>query len=336
MLWSAIVIVAGAMLAPFAWYALEQIPAAQAQAQAQAQEDNNPRANYWRAVRGGDAGYSAVSGPESNVLIQSGGQNWRQMRNGPIANYGGWALLGICGLLLLFFLIRGSVKIEKGRSGVQVPRWNGFERTLHWYTAVLFILLAITGLSLLFGRAVLIPTLGKEVFAGWAEVARTVHNYAGPAFSVGVLLMILIWLKNNLPAKGDLKWFLGGGGMIKGKHPSAGKANAGEKVFVFWLGVFVAGIAVVATGLILDFPIYGQTRDTMQLAQMLHSSSAIFWTVLVLLHAYLGSIGTEGILEGMVRGHVDRNWAEQHHNRWLAEMDQRSGEPGSRQPSGAD
>ena len=45
-----------------------------------AQAENNPRANYWREVRGGVTGYSAVKGQETDVLIQGTGQNWRQIR----------------------------------------------------------------------------------------------------------------------------------------------------------------------------------------------------------------------------------------------------------------
>lgn len=62
-------------------------------AQSAAEEQTNPRANYWRAVRGGNEGYTAASGPyTTSTLIQNGGQNWRQIRNGPVAGILPWVL----------------------------------------------------------------------------------------------------------------------------------------------------------------------------------------------------------------------------------------------------
>ena len=37
-------------------------------------------------------------------------------------------------------------------------------------------------------------------------------------------------------------------------------------------------------------------------------------------HMYLGSIGTEGVLEGMVSGEVDEGFARQHHSLWYEEI----------------
>jgi formate dehydrogenase subunit gamma len=256
--------------------------------------------------------------------MQEGGQNWRQWRNGPLANYGGWGLFLIALAILLFFGMRGRVNIEKGRSGKLVKRWSSWERFVHWYTAVLFVLLAITGLSILFGRAVLIPLLGPRGFAAWADMAMGLHNIAGPVFSIGVLVMILMWIPNNLPSKGDGEWLSKAGGMFSdGTHPPAGKANAGEKIW-FWI-ICTVGVAVIVTGFILDFPNYGQTRDTMQLASIIHGAAALVWVGVWFGHAYLGTVGTEGALEGMTTGYVDANWAKQHHDIWYDEIGQGGG-----------
>lgn len=315
-LWSFLIIVFGSVALPLAGYLVAAIPAAHAQAT----KGENPYANFWRAVRQGDKGYTAVRGQETNVLIQNGGQNWREIRNGPVATYGA-AIMGITVVFLLaFFLIRGRVRIGGGRSGRTIERWTGANRLLHWYTAILFIILAITGLSILFGRAVLVPVLGLSGFAAYAQFAKTIHNYAGPLFIIGVALIILLWMKDNIPTKMDWEWVKQGGGMIgKGKHAPAGRNNAGEKIFTFW-GLFVFGIAVSITGLIMDFPNFGQVRETMQFANIIHAASAMLWTCIILGHIYLGTIGTEGSLEGMVSGRVDVNWAKQHNSAWFEEM----------------
>jgi formate dehydrogenase subunit gamma len=320
-LWSIAVILLGAMVLPLGSYVYTGIQSAHAQAV----EDSNPRANYWRAVREGNQGYTAVEGEEAGVLMQNGGQNWRQLRNGPIATYGGWGLFLIAVLILVFFGLRGRMEVAAGRSGVLIKRWSAWERFVHWYTAILFVLLAITGLSILFGRAVLIPLLGPEGFAAWADLAIGLHNIAGPAFSIGVLVMIIMWIPNNLPRKGDAEWLSKAGGMFShDSHPPAGKANAGEKIW-FWI-ISTVGVAAIVTGFILDFPNYGQTRDTMQLANMIHGIAALVWIGVWFGHAYLGTIGTEGALEGMTTGSVDANWAKQHHNLWYDEVRQAGGD----------
>jgi len=337
MLWTMVFVVVSAMLLPLTGYLPVDVTAVKA-----ADQQTNPRANYWRAVREGDAGYTASSGPyTTNVLVQNGGQNWRQARNGPVASYGAGLLAATLAFIVLFYLIRGSVKLEHGRSGRTIPRWSVFERTLHWYTAILFILLAISGLSMLFGRAVLIPILGLQANSAWATFSIAIHNYLGPAFIVGVVLMILFWIKNNIPAGYDMQWIKEGGGLLsKDKHPPAGKANAGEKIFVFWIGVVLAGAIVCVTGLILDFPTYEQTREMMQTSHTLHVIAGIVWIAIILGHIYLGTIGTEGAFEGMVSGSVDTNWAKQHHSVWYEQvknqesMDTSSAERGraARQP----
>jgi len=278
----------------------------------------NPRANYWRAVREGAAGYSAVPGQERGVLIENGGENWRQIRNGWVANFMPWVMALMLAAIAAFFLWRGRIRVAAEPSGRSVPRWSLAERVLHWYTASLFIVLAVTGLSLLFGRAVMIPLLGHQGFAAYAELAMYTHNYAGPFFSVGVLLMILIWARDNVPTRVDWEWFRQGGGMIGKGHPHAGRMNGGEKVW-FWF-IATAGVAVIASGFVLDFPNFGQLRSTMQAANIVHAVLAIAWIALAFGHIYIGTLGTEGAIRGMATGRVSSEWARQHHDLWYGQV----------------
>ncbi len=322
MTWALFVIVSLSMLLPVGAYLALPEAVAQDGGGQRFSEDHatNPRSDTWRSAREGVEGFTASTGPyTTNQLISNIGQNWRQLRNGPVARYGAY-IMGIgLAAVVLFFLIRGRIRIEGGRSGMVVPRWNAFERTVHWLVAISFIVLAITGLSMLFGRAVLIPLLGPEAFAAYAQVAIVVHNYLGPVFGVALLVMFLMWLRNNLPARGDWTWFKVGGGLIGRTHPPAGKANAGEKVW-FWLGVFIMGGAVVATGLILDMPQWGQTREVMAWSNIIHAAVAMLWTAFAFGHIYIGTLGTEGSFEGMAHGTVDVNWAKQHHDLWYEEL----------------
>ncbi len=334
MFWFIAIIVFGAMALPMGSYVYTGIQ----QAQAQSVKDTNPRANYWRAVRDGQGGYSAVTGTsmegevvntETSMLINNGGQNWRQVRNGLIANYGGWFLFLVLIAILLFFAKVGRVPVEHGLSGQKVQRWNAFERFVHWVTAISFIILAISGLSLLFGRAVLIPLMGYPGFAAYAGLAKGLHNFVGPwLFTPGVALMIILWIRHNIPNAEDIQWFTQGGGFVgKGKHPHAGRMNGGEKIW-FWF-ICTVGVAAIVSGFFMDFPNWwSASREGMQLASVVHAITGILWIALWFGHAYLGTIGTEGSLEGMTTGRVDVNWAKQHHDRWYEEVQSTSHEQG--------
>ncbi|MEN8259331.1 MAG: formate dehydrogenase subunit gamma [Pseudomonadota bacterium] len=285
---------------------------------ADASGHTNPRAELWRQVREGVVGYTAVTGQETGVLIQGTGQVWRQLRNGPLATYGAWLLAVTVFALGFFYLLRGQVKLTEPRTGITVLRWTLAERILHWYTALLFIVLGITGLSLLYGRAMIIPLIGKAGFSAYAEFAKLLHNFLGPLFIVGLLLMFAAWARDNIPNRLDIQWLKSFGGMIGHRHPSAERMNAGEKAW-FWLLVF-AGLAVSVSGLILDFPNFEQGRFVIQIAHLLHASLAIVLVAASLAHIYIGTVGTQDALEGMVSGRVDAAWAKQHHDLWYEEI----------------
>ena len=215
-------------------------------------------------------------------------------------------------------MIRGPLKLENGFSGKTVPRWTYIERALHWTNAVLFIILAVTGLSLMYGRNVLMPIIGKDVFAAYANLAKTVHDYLGPLFGVVLTILLLRWLWMNIPKASDITWFMKGGGLFTDDHVPAGKTNGGEKLW-YWL-LFVAGILVVFTGVILDFPNLGTVREDMQLANMIHSVSALVLISAAIGHIFIGTVGSEGSLQAMTTGRVDVEWAKQHHDLWYQEL----------------
>jgi formate dehydrogenase subunit gamma len=288
-----------------------------AHAQESDDEAVNPRAEYWRAVRGGVEGYSAVTGQEAGVLIQNGGQNWRAVRNGPISFYGGSFIIIVLLALAAKHIVKGRDKLES-RTGRTVTRWSAFERIMHWYVAISFIILAITGLSLIFGRALLIPLMGKEGFAAWAQLAKPIHDYLSLPFAAGLVVLLLMWLGKNVPKAYDFDWLKSLGGAIGDGHPPAGFFNAGEKVF-YWL-VFFGGVALTVSGFFLLFPNLETVRESMQFWHIVHSASGLFLIAVSLGHMYLGSIGTEGVLEGMVSGDVDEGFAKQHHSVWYEEV----------------
>lgn len=278
-------------------------------------EMTNPRANFWRAVRDGQAGVTSVQGAERNVLIQNGGENWRRIRNGLVAGISPWLLAVVFFTVMLFFLIHGPDKLLEPPSGETLERWSLPHRLLHWYTALLFVIMGVTGLSMLFGRAVAIPVFGHSAFAATMSTAIKIHNYGGPLFLAGLLIEIIVWFRSNIPKQIDFDWFKSLGGMLgNGPRPHAEKINGGSKGW-FWFTVF-AGLTVGVSGLIMDFPEFGQSRGLMQMAHVIHASFAVVFVAGALGHIYLGTIGAEGTFESMWRGKVSVQWAKQHNDLW--------------------
>lgn len=272
----------------------------------------------WRDIRQGGSGFTNSPDREHGNLINTGGEDWRQTRNGPVSTYGKWILAAAVLAVGLVYLFRGSIKLDHGRSGKTIERWTSADRLIHWFVAILFVVLAITGVTFLYGKELLLPVMGKAGFADWAAFSKTLHNYGGPLFIVGLVLMFAKWLRHNGFNQIDAKWLAKGGGIVSKAHPPAEYLNAGEKLW-FWM-VVLGGAGVSITGLILDFPNFGQARETMQQANILHAIFALSLLAVFVGHVYIATLGTEGALEGMVYGHVDVEWAKQHHNLWYEEV----------------
>jgi formate dehydrogenase subunit gamma len=312
---AALVLVA-AMLVPLTGYVYVAVAQPQIETAANWQE-TNPRSQYWQEARQGTQGYSAIKGPGANVLINNGGQNFRQIRNGPISTFGPWVLavmlLGVAGM---FVLSGGGQKVEKPLTGKRVPRWSTYIRVVHWIMAIAFLLLLITGLSLLFGRAVLIPLLGAEGFSAWAIAAKNIHNYTGPVFAVTLVLLVISMIRDNMPSKVDVDWFRKGG--FAGKHVPTGKLNAGEKLW-FWFNA-IGGVVVAISGIVLILPNIFEARSTMQLMLLVHAGLALLYIGGSFIHMYMGTLGARGALDAITKGHVSSEWAEQHHDLWYHEV----------------
>jgi formate dehydrogenase subunit gamma len=270
-------------------------------------------------------GRGSIPDVKSYTLEQPAGHEWREFRTVTLKWIGGIAILGILALLTMYYLWHGTMRLEEGRSGRTIQRFNVFERFVHWLTAVTFVILGITGLNITFGRSLLLPWMGAPAFSEWSEWAKFSHNYVSFAFTVGVVLMFLIWVVRNLPNYNDLVWYKNGGGMFGGKEPPAEKFNGGEKM-IFWISM-IGGCAVIVTGFLLLFPFYGTTVAGMELAQIVHSTVALLYVAAMFVHIYMGTIGVEGAFEAMADGHVDVNWAKERHSLWYEEEMQSGAAP---------
>ncbi len=298
--------------------------------------NNSP---MWRGVAAGLAGFTSIpksQDPEAGVLIQgqvrypgsrmtTAGEAWRQVRNNWLIPYGGSLLLIVLGALAIFYFAKGKIgHAEVGDGARKIERFTPFERSAHWANAIAFVVLAISGIVMAFGKFFLLPVMGSALFGWLTWLLKTAHNFAGPLFVVSLIVVFFTFLRDNFPQRGDLGWLLRGGGLF-GKstshEPPSNRFNAGEKI-VFWGGVLVLGFFVAASGLVLDKLIPGMVydRESMQVAHMVHAAATVLMMCLIAGHIYIGTIGMRGAYSAMRQGWVGEDWAKEHHAYWYEDI----------------
>lgn len=257
-------------------------------------------------------------------LIQPQGRDYRAFHEGWLPWIGAIAILGMIAALALFFFWRGRILAEHSQeSGRKILRFNAFERFTHWMTAVCFIILALSGLNYVFGKRLLEPLIGPHAFGTLAQWAKYSHVYLAWPFMLGLLFMAAVWLRDNIPNRVDWAWLKAGGGFLgKGRHPHAGRFNAGQKG-VFWM-VIGFGIAMAATGIMMLFPFALFDVNGMQVMQGIHSVIGVFFIAGILAHIYIGTLGMEGAYDAMGSGKVDLAWARAHHDLWVEQEQART------------
>ena len=317
--------VAVSLLSVSAW--AQPSNAEQQQKRSVEQPYNN--APMWREVRkeASQENYTSIKGRETNVLVQSAGNTWRQIRNGPVTFYGGWLVVIVGLIIAALYFGRGPIKLHDKPTGRMVQRFTSMEQVVHWCTAISFVVLGLSGLIMLFGKHLLLPVIGYTLFAWLTALAKNLHNFVGPFFIASVVVMIFMWLRDNLPRAYDFQWFTRAYGFfVRGEHIPSGRFNAGEKGW-FWICVVALSVVVSYTGVILLFPNFDQTRAVMQEAWIWHATAALIYTAISLGHIYMGTIGVEGSYQCMRTGAVDETWAREHLQLWYDEV--KSGRPAS-------
>jgi len=248
-------------------------------------------------------GRGTIPDTRSYVIEQPAGRDWRQFHQVTLRWVGAISIVGMLVLLVVFYLVRGMVRLESGRSGRVLVRFTAFERFVHWMTATCFIILALSGLNITFGKPLLLPLIGPEAFTTWSQWAKYAHNYLSFPFTLGVFMIFLMWIAWNVPNRVDVEWLKEGGGIVGHKHPPADRFNAGQKM-IYWIQM-LAGSAMAVTGYLLMFPFYGTNIADMQLAQIVHGVVAMLFVAVMIAHIYIGTIGMEGAFEAMWDGTVD-------------------------------
>ena len=272
------------------------------------------------ALKEGDKITGRISIPDAMAasLIQPAGRDWRDFHRSKLPIIGGIAIIGIFVALAIFLMVRGRIRIHGGFSGAKILRFASFERFTHWLTASCFVVLALSGLNISFGRILILPLFGPEAFATMSAYAKLAHDYLAFPFMLGLVIMFLIWIKDNIPGKIDLQWLRQGGGILfEGQHPPARRFNAGQKG-IFWI-VIIGGALMSVSGWFLLFPYLPANVTALQFWTVIHAVIAMLFIAAMMAHIYIGSIGMEGAFDAMGTGEVDLNWAKEHHSLWVEE-----------------
>jgi formate dehydrogenase subunit gamma len=314
---------------PFAGIASENIfnvPRRDVASEARSQQERSVtqpgnNAPVWREVNSDQAHYSSLPAREAGVLIQRTGQQWRLVRNGVITVWGGWLLVVVPLAILGFFFWRGTIPLREPRTGRKIERFTPFERVVHWTMAISFVLLAVSGIVMLFGKHFLLPAMGHTLFGWLTYLLKNIHNLAGPVFTLSIVVAFVIFVRDNLPSRDDVGWMTSLGGLASGKHVPSGRFNAGEKMW-FWGGLVIFGLVLSASGWVLDMIVPGLDyyRATMQIANVIHGIAAVLMIAMSLGHIYMGTIGMEGAYRAMRDGWVDEAWAKEHHELWYDDV----------------
>ena len=196
-----------------------------------------------------------------------------------------------------------------------IERFNTKERVLHWFVAASFFTLLLSGLGL-YSRLF----HGYFDLFGGGEGAILVHKIAGVVFFFSsVLLFLNHFNEMNFFDEDDRNWFRKLGGYLDRDpaHINSGKFNAGQKAFGLFMGL--ATLLLGVTGIInwfpLSFPI-----GVVRMSLLLHGALFLLFIMIVVVHAYLTTIGNPGTLESMIYGNVRRIWASKHHPKWYGEI----------------
>ncbi len=197
---------------------------------------------------------------------------------------------------------------------VGLLRYTLFERVLHWVVAITFVALLLSGLALAYPRLAWLAGL-----FGGGQTMRAAHPWIGVAFTVGIVLMLVIWARGMLFDRADRVWFRRIGEYARRGHVAvdSGRWNGGQKGY-FWASLVLA-IVLLVTGLPLWFPSIADS-GIRQLSRLTHNVAFLLMVAGFIIHVLLSAFLFAGTMTAMTSGRVTRAWAAWHHPRWYREQ----------------
>jgi formate dehydrogenase subunit gamma len=198
-----------------------------------------------------------------------------------------------------------------------ILRYTRLNRINHWITAICFVLMVLSGLSMFHPMLFFLSGL-----FGGGQWTRAVHPWIGCVLLVSYLGMIVQFWRENLPERSDVEWMKSIGLVLQNEEeraPPAGRNNAGQKM-VFWSMALLIPVLFL-TGLVIWEVYFGEATSipVQRAAVLIHSLAAIAAILVWVVHVYAG-IWVRNSVRAMTQGYVTPGWAWRHHRKWLREL----------------
>ncbi len=209
-----------------------------------------------------------------------------------------------------------------------VVRYATVTRINHWITAICFVLLTLSGLSMFHPIFFFLSSL-----FGGGQWTRAVHPWIGIVLVLSYAGLVLQFWRENLWNQDDTAWVRKFDRILENEEegvPEVGRFNAGQK-FVFWAMALLIPV-LLFTGLVIWEVYFGSFTPLVvqRVAILIHSLAAIAAILVWIVHVYAG-IWVRGSFRAMMRGDVTPGWAWRHHRKWLRGLaDTKSAGPGPR------
>lgn len=196
----------------------------------------------------------------------------------------------------------------------EIERYTLFDRILHWGVTLAFVYLLLSGFALAYPRLAWLAT-----WLGGGQTIRAVHPWIGVVFSVGIVLMLVTWVRDMRFERSDRTWARRLGQYTREGHTGVdvGRFNAGQKGY-FWF-VIVFGLMLLLTGIPLWFPSL-MSAGWEQAARLLHHVAYLLMLGGFIIHVFMSTALLPGTLPAMTTGRVTRRWAAWHHPRWFRQQ----------------
>ncbi|MGA1932186.1 formate dehydrogenase subunit gamma [Arcobacter sp. YIC-464] len=209
-------------------------------------------------------------------------------------------------IFTIHYLIIGPKKFN--HDGKKYYVFSLFNRIIHAIAAISFLIIIPTGIIMMFGS-----TFGGGEFV---KACKELHAISTVLFMISVIPMFLMWLKNMLFTKEDIKWFMILGGYLsKEKRPiPAGKFNAGQKMW-FWVCT-LGGIVMIFTGATLYvqdlnlsvLSMFGLTKiEMLRLCIIIHNILGLAMTALFFTHIYMSIFAIKGAIASIINGYKEED-----------------------------
>jgi formate dehydrogenase subunit gamma len=209
-------------------------------------------------------------------------------------------------------VMRGD-KVNPG-DPVTVDRYTTGARINHWITALSFVLLALSGLSLFHPSFFFLTVL-----FGGGDFTRMIHPWIGVVLFFGFFGLLLRFWRANLWEGADNTWLARISDVLRDKEenlPEVGKYNAGQKM-VFW-SMSALIVVLITSGIVIWDRYFSNifTVGQQRIAVLVHAAAAVVMISIWIVHVY-AAIWVRGTIGAMTRGRVSGGWAWRHHRKWL-------------------